>query len=176
MVKRFEPSAKLDSFEMKDSKAKIDVKINVGKEEELAKELMEQVNRGVAKPVYKSHRFEPEQGALVWRKPGEGWIVIDLIKNDREIGVVIVESSIHNSVERVDTKTFSVNNKLLVFDSATEHGETPRINVSTEEDEISALLSKPNVKLRVQALEQLDEKESKKLRDILKSGFSLRYR
>ena len=154
IVRRFEPSAKLDSFEMKDSKAKIDVKINVGKEEAFAKEFMEQVNGGVAKPVYKSHRFEPEQGALIWREPGKGWIVIDVIKDDREIGVVVVESSIHNSVERVDTKKFSVNNKLLVFDSATEYGETPRINVGREEDAIDKLLKMSNVKLREKAERQ----------------------
>jgi hypothetical protein len=153
-VRRFEPSAKLDSFEVKDSRAKIDVRINVGKEEELVREFMEQVKKGVEEPVYKNHKIKLEQGALVWREPGKGWVVIDIIKDDREMGVVIVESNIHNSMERVDTKTFSLSNKLLVFDSATEHGATPRINVGREEDAMDKLLKMSNVKLREKAERQ----------------------
>ena len=154
VVRRFKPSAKLDSFDMKDPKAKIDVKINVDKEEELAAEFMEQLREGVVEPEYKNHKMKPGQGAFVWRESGKGWTVIDVIKDDREVGVVIVESSIHNSVERVDTKTFSLNNKLLVFDSATEQGATPRINVSREEDAMDKLLKTQNVKLREKAERQ----------------------
>jgi hypothetical protein len=174
IVRRFEASSKMDSFDIKDPRAKIDVKIKVSEEEKLMAQLMKQVKDEVKEPMYKNHKMKPEQGAWVWRKPGKGWIIIDVITDDREVGVVAVESSIHNSVERVDTKTFSLSNKLLIFDSATEHGETPRINVKNEEGVMGEILSRSNVNLRKQALEQqLDEQEFQKLGNVIKSGFSL---
>ena len=159
IVRRFEASAKLDSFDIRDSKAKIDVKVKVSEEEEAVAQLMEQVKRGVEEPIYKKHKMTPEQGFLVFRELGKGWIVIEVIKDDREVGAVVVESSIHNSVERVDTKTFSLKNKLLLCDSATDYGETPRINVRNEEGGMDELLSKPNVKLKEKAQGQFESRK-----------------
>jgi len=159
IVRRFEPSVKMDSFDIKDSKAKIDIKIKISEEEEPLARLMEQVKRGVEEPIYKKHKMKFENGVLTFREPGKGWILVEIIKDDREIGAVVVESSIHNSVERVDTKTFSLNDKLLIYDSATNYGATPKINVRNEESVMSELLSKPNVKLREKAQGQFESRK-----------------
>ncbi|NYZ76655.1 hypothetical protein H0N98_05410 [Candidatus Micrarchaeota archaeon] len=167
IVKRFEPSGKLESFDIRDSKAKIDVAAKLSQEKELVSEFMKQVERGVEEPVYKKHKMKQEQGPWVFREEaGKGWIVIDVIKDDTEIGVVVVESSTHKSVESVHTKKFNPNNELSSFDSATDYGGIPTIHAGKEEYAMSELLSRSNVKLREYALEQ---QEPQKLKDVLQS-------
>jgi len=161
MVKRFEPTGKLESCSISNSRAKIDVEVNVKDEERWMKEFDRELGRDMFRSrtgevQYKDvlMKFNEYLGIWLFEEPGRRRIQTGLDKAEKELWVI--ESNIHDSVERVDTKIFRLHRELLTFDSATAYGATSKINVKREEEEICKLLSNPRVKLREEALRQLE--------------------
>jgi hypothetical protein len=152
MIKKFEPAGRLDSCSINNSKAKIDVEVSVNDEKKWMKEFIERIKNGETNALYKDCMMEKMKnvgGIWFFEELGKRRIQIEIDKENNEISVI--ESNIHKSVERVDTKIFSLNNELLTFDSATNYGATSKINVQREQDETNKFLSIPAVKLRKQA-------------------------
>jgi hypothetical protein len=165
IVRVFEPSAKLESFSIKDSKAKIKVEVIVKDEDNSMREFIKMVKDGKKEAEFKDVvlKFDDKLGVWNFVTPARR-IQLGIDEENNEIWVI--EHNTKKSVERVDTKIFNLNGELMTFDSATEHGHTPKIKVrggpyekDDEQSRMDEFLSRPNVKLRVQASEQQEFKK-----------------
>jgi len=153
-------TGKLDACNITDSDAKIGrLIVSVPYEEKWLREFTEQLKGGKTEPVYNGFTMKKTSGVWVFEAPGRR-IQVGIDEENKEIAVI--QSTIQNkesgyeSVERVDTKIFNLNCELLSFDSATSHGAIKKIDVKKEESEMNRFLSNPNVKLREEAVGQLE--------------------